>query len=199
MPAVSNLKIQLQGGTSNTYYATWDFKEETKKPTTTTTNITTGSLVSIKSGATYYNGVAIPSWVMNQRWYIMEVRGDRAVLGRNESGTNNIVSPINVRNLNGGTTTTGGGTTEYLKTLDKYEVKWHYDTGNGVWFSGGNSDATQNEKYATYSAPSNALKIRVTVKPVSKTYESNGQQASYWTGTSVSAREMLQMLHRFRV
>lgn len=188
MPAVSNLKIQLQGGTSNTYYATWDFKEETRKPTTTTTSITTGSLVSIKSGATYYNGVAIPSWVMNQRWYIMEVRGDRAVLGRNESGTNNIVSPINVRNLNGGTTTTtGGGTTEYLKTLDKYEVKWHYDTGNGIWFSGGNSDATQNEKYATYSAPSNALKIRVTVKPVSKTYESNGQQASYWTGTSVSA------------
>ena len=67
MPAVSNLKIQLQGGTSNTYYATWDFKEETRKPTTTTTSITTGSLVSIKSGATYYNGVAIPSWVMNQK------------------------------------------------------------------------------------------------------------------------------------
>ena len=193
MPAVSNLKIQFQSGTNNTYYATWDFNEETKKPSTTYSSVAVGNLVSIKAGATYYNGVAIPSWVMNQRWYVMEVRGDRAVLGRNESGTNNIVSPINVHNLNGGSTTTGGGTTEYLKTLDHYEVKWHYDTGNSVWFLGGTSNATQDEKYATYNAPENALKIKVTVKPVSKTYESNGSQASYWTGTEVSQTYMYEM------
>ena len=100
MPAVSNLKIQFQSGSSNTYYATWNFNEESK--TTTTTSFVAGSLVSIKAGATYYNGVAIPSWVSNQQWYLVEVRGDRAVLGRNASGTNNIMSPINVANLVGG-------------------------------------------------------------------------------------------------
>ena len=186
MPRVSSLQIKLQSGTENTYYATWDFKEETKTSYTTVSSIRVGSLVTIKSGARYYNGVSIPSWVLNDRWYVTQVRGDRAVLGRNQSGSHNIRSPINVNNLNGGTSaSTSTTTTQYLKTLDKYEVKWYYDTGNGVWFNGGSSDTT--DKNATYSSPNNAIKIKVTVKPVSKTYQSNGNQTYYWTGTSVSA------------
>lgn len=186
MPSVSSLQIKLQSGTENTYYATWDFKEETKTSYTTVSSIRVGSLVTIKSGARYYNGVSIPSWVLNDRWYVTQVRGDRAVLGRNQSGSHNIQSPINVNNLNGGTSTsTSTTTTQYLKTLDKYEVKWYYDTGNGVWFNGGSSDTT--DKNATYNSPNNAIKIKVTVKPVSKTYQSNGNQTYYWTGTSVSA------------
>ena len=187
MPAVSNLKIQLQGGTSNTYYATWDFDEGSK--ITTATSLVAGSLVTIKAGATYYNGVAIPSWVSSQQWYLTEVRGDRAVLGRNKSGTNNIMSPINVANLVGGV----GGGSNYLQTLDHYEVKWHYDTGNGVWFLGTSTTTTHEEKYSTYSAPENALKIRATVKPVAKTYESNNQQVPYWTGTDTYATYMYEM------
>ena len=157
MPSVSNLKIRIQSGTSNTYYASWDFNEETKSPSTTVTSIRNGSLVTIKPGSRYYNGVAIPSWVMSDRWYIVQIKGDRAVLGRNQSGSHNIMSPIHVNNLNGVATRSGRATTQYLNTLDKYEVKWYYDTGNGVWFSGGSSDTT--EKNATYSSPNNALKI----------------------------------------
>ena len=192
MPSVSNLKIRIQSGTSNTYYASWDFNEETKTSSTTVSNIRTGGLVSIKPGSRYYNGVAIPSWVLADRWYVVQVKGDRAVLGRNQSGSHNIMSPIHVNNLNGATTTsTTTTTTHYLNTLDKYEVKWYYDTGNGVWFSGGSSDTT--EKNATYSSPANALKIKVNVKPVSKTYNSNGNEVYYWTGTSVSTEYSFEM------
>ena len=187
MPKVSNLTIKIQSGTTNTCFASWDFKEETKS-TTTNSGIRAGDLVSIKSGvgATYYNGVAIPSWVMNDQWYIIQVtNGDRAVLGKNKSGSHNIVSAISTRYLTGGS---GGGTTttttEYTKTLDHYTVTWHYDSGDGVWFSGGESDT--KEKNATYSAPTNANRIRVTVKPVAQTHEVNNQQVSYWNGTSVS-------------
>lgn len=77
---------------------------ETPKPTTTTTATTTsgvkkGDLVSIKSGAKYYNGKAVPSWVAAQKWYVDSVSGDRAVINKNEKGTNAISSAINVAYL----------------------------------------------------------------------------------------------------
>lgn len=186
MAKVSNLAITLQNGTDNTYYASWDFTETTKSPTVSSSAITKGSLVSIKAGATYYNGVAIPSWVMNDQWYVTQVSGDRAVLGKNASGSNNIQSPINTKYLTvAGSSSGSSSTTESLtKTLDHYAVVWYYDTGNGIWFEGSTSD-TKN-KYSTYSPPSNALKIKVTVKPVSQTYKSNNQDVSYWTGENVS-------------
>ena len=45
-------------------------------------------------------------WVINDVWYVDEINGDRVVLGRNQSNTRNIQSPINVRYLSkvGGTT-----------------------------------------------------------------------------------------------
>lgn len=61
MVTVKNLTIAKQSG-SNTHYATWSFSGGT---VVTSGSIKVGSLVTIKSGATYYNGVAIPSFVMN--------------------------------------------------------------------------------------------------------------------------------------
>lgn len=177
MAKVTNLSIKLQTGSNGTYFASWDFNETTKS--TTSSSVKVGSLVTIKSGATYYNGVSIPSWVMNDKWYIMEVNGDRAVLGKNASGTHDIVSPINTKYLETGGTTT----TVSANTLDHYTVKWYYDTGNGVWFSAGSSDV--KEKNATYNPPENAIKFRVSVTPVSKTYKVNDKDTSYWTGTAV--------------
>ncbi len=177
MPSVSNLKVKQQTG-STTYYATWDFNETSN--VVVSSGFKAGDLVTIKSGATYYNGTSIPSWVMSDSWYLIEAIGDRAVLGRNPSGTHNIVSPINVNYLNG-----GGTTTVSTQTLDHYEVKWYYDTGDSVWFEAGSSNVTS--KQSTYSAPSNALKIQCTVTPVSKTREVNGNEMSYWNGSSQSA------------
>ena len=165
MASVKNLTIGLQSGTTNTHYATWEFSSST----TTSTNssvVKVGSLVSIKSGATYYNGASIPNWVKEQNWYIEYLKGDRAVLGQNEAKTNDITSPINVKNI----TVVGSSesTTVDASTLDHYEVKWYYDSGDGVWFSSGTNNVEETQ--ATYSTPSNAIKIKVSVKPVSKTH-----------------------------
>lgn len=61
---------------------------------------------------------------------------------------------------------------------DYYKVKWWYDTGDGVWFVGSESNTT--ERHATYNAPANAVRVSFQVKPVSKTYEVNDKTVYYW-------------------
>lgn len=179
MAKVSNLAIKVQSGTNNTAYATWVFNSTV---TTSNPSVRVGSWVRIKSGSRWYNGVGIDSWVFNHEWKVIQLNGSRAVLNENRSGSNHIMSPIHVNNL---TNTAGGTTTVTENTVDHYTVKWAYDSGDGVWFDGGSSDV--KGKVATYSIPSNALRVRVTVTPVSKTREVNGKQTSYWSGSGVSA------------
>ena len=183
MPKVKNLKIELQNG-STQYFASWEFDQETRN-TVATTSIQAGDLVTIKSGATWYNGAAIPDWVMSDSWYILEITGDRAVLNQNKDRSNEIMSPINVSYLNGrgGSTTTT--TTTDPSTLDYYEVHWWYNTGNTPWFDGGSSNVEITN--ALYSAPDNAIKTKVVVTPVAKTYKVDNDDVYYWTGTAVEA------------
>lgn len=188
MASVSNLNIAKQAN-SDQYYASWTFGQtsggsgsgsgsDNKVPKK-------GDWVTIKqnSGATWYNGASIPDWVYSKQWLVIQVTGDRAVLGKDSTGSYNIQSAINVKYLSGGTGTGSGVSGDGVSAdqVDHYEVKWYYDTGDGTWFSGTSSNTEDTN--STYSPPSNALKIRVTVKPVSKTYTSNGKEVSYWTGT----------------
>ena len=187
MAQVTGLAINFQQGSNNTYYATWTFN----LPTTTTSsgNITKGSLVTIKSGATWYNGVAISSWVFGQKWFVTQVKGDRAVLGKNLSGSNNINSPINVKYLVPSGDTRAIARANDLTgpdTFDHFEVNWFYDSGDGVWFDGGSTNTTLTN--AVYSAQDNALAIKVSVKPVAKTRTVNNKETPYWTGTSVETK-----------
>lgn len=188
MPKVSNLIIKLQTGTDGTYYASWDFKEDVKNDTSkpsSSSSIKPGVLVTIKSGAKYYNGVSMPSWVMSDKWKVVQVSGDRAVLGKNASGTHDIQSPVNVKYLTLAKSKTATPAADSIvKTLDHYSVHWYYDSGNGVWFDGGSSDVKL--KNATYNPPSNAIRIKVNVKPVSKTHKVNDKDVHYWTGTTVT-------------
>lgn len=62
---------------------------------------------------------------------------------------------------------------------EHYEVKWMYATGDGIGFIGDKS--TTDEKQSTYSAPENATHVAFYVKPISKTYEKNDSEVSYWT------------------
>lgn len=62
---------------------------------------------------------------------------------------------------------------------EHYRVIWYYDTGDSVWFIG--SDSTTKDKQSTYNAPTNAKRIRVKVKPISKTRKVNNKETSYWT------------------
>lgn len=101
MAKVSNLKVQLQAGTSNTVFASWDFAdpEASSGGSGGGGSVSVGSWVRVKSGATWYNGAAIPSFVYNYRWKVIEINGDRAVINDSDSGGFRICSPINVNNL----------------------------------------------------------------------------------------------------
>lgn len=191
MAKISNLAINLQTDSSNTYYATWKFNEKSKA-TSPSGSIKVGSLVSVKSGAKWYNGVSISSWVFSDQFYVASLSGDRAVLGKNKSGTNNVQSAINTKYL---TVVSGakasGDSTVADNTLDHYAIKWYYDTGDDVWFVGQSSDETV--KQSTYSPPENAINIKVKVKPVSKKYKKNGKDTSYWSGEWVSKTHKLSL------
>lgn len=69
---------------------------------------------------------------------------------------------------------------------NNYQIKWEYNTGDGVWFIG--SESTVTAKQSTYSAPSNAKSVRFRVKPVSKTKKVNNKDVSYWTASWSDAK-----------
>lgn len=65
---------------------------------------------------------------------------------------------------------------------EKYEVEWDYYTANNQWFIGSHSSVEHTSIQAsTYNPPDNATVIRFRVKPISKTYEQDNKQVSYWT------------------
>lgn len=184
---VSDLSIKLQTGTDSTYLATWNFDPNFTVTHTTywSGGIKVGDWVKVKSGSRWYNGASIPSFVFDEWWKVYELIGSRAVINDSWSGTYHIMSPINVNNLQGENDSGGSSTeSETVNALDHYEVKWAYDSGDGIWFDGGSSDVTT--KYSTYNGPANAIKIRVTVKPVAKTRKVNGEDTPYYTGSAVS-------------
>ena len=73
---------------------------------TAASGIQTGVMVSLAPDAVYYTGKGMPDWVKNDRWIVKSISGDRAVLGKNESGTHEINSPVNtgyLKVVSGGT------------------------------------------------------------------------------------------------
>lgn len=69
---------------------------------------------------------------------------------------------------------------------ENYQVRWYYDTGDGVWFVG--NDSTTTYKQSTYGYPSNAKRIKFTVKPISKKRKVNNKETSYWTASWSTAK-----------
>lgn len=189
---VKNLTVALQAGTDNVAYAKWEHPVSTVTTTTSTSsgNVKVGSLVSIKAGATYYNGVSVPDWVRNQKWYVYSISGNRVVINKNESGTNAIMSPIDVKYLTTGSSSSSSSSTtteEKVSNIDHYEVIWRYKTSDGVVFAGSTSDVDYYDPLtSTYNIPSNATTVTCYVRPHSKTYESNGTEKTYWTGSWIS-------------
>lgn len=58
-----------------------------------------GDLVTINPGAKWYKGQSIKLSCISDQWYIMQVKGDRAVLGMNLAETRNICSPIHTSDI----------------------------------------------------------------------------------------------------
>lgn len=71
----------------------------TAKPVVNDNAVDEGDIVAISANAKYYDGTEIPGWVKNKNWYVDEVNGDRAVVGKSEDQLNSINSPINVKYL----------------------------------------------------------------------------------------------------
>lgn len=59
-----------------------------------------GTIVSIQSGATYYEtDTAVPVWVLKLNWKVKSISDTRAVLGESEDGNSAINSPIDTKYL----------------------------------------------------------------------------------------------------
>jgi len=72
---------------------------------------------------------------------------------------------------------------------DKYEVRWYYATGDGVYFRGSTNDVDYQNN--TYDAPSNATKVKVKIKPIAKKHKVNKKEVSYWTAEWSSYKEFV--------
>ena len=59
---------------------------------------------------------------------------------------------------------------------DHYQVKWEYDTGQGGWRIG--SDGDSNYKQSEYSAPEQAKKVKISIKPIAQNKSNN---KPYWS------------------
>lgn len=66
-------------------------------------------------------------------------------------------------------------------TLSHYEVKWFYDTGQGIWFEG--SSSTTENRNTTYSPPANATRLKFQCKPVALNHRVNDQDVAWWTAS----------------
>ena len=67
---------------------------------------------------------------------------------------------------------------------DKYEVRWFYETGNGVKFTGSSSSvevADNSNPQSLYTIPDNAKVVSFQVKPIAKTHKVNNNDVYYWT------------------
>lgn len=53
-----------------------------------------GDTVKLAGDAVYYDGSRMPEWVKQDRWIVAAVKGDKAVIDYNESGTHAICSSV---------------------------------------------------------------------------------------------------------
>lgn len=90
--------------------------------TTSSSNVKKGDLVTIASNATYYTGGNIPDWVKQDKWYVSEIKNDRAVLGLNQAKNRNIQSPVSTKFLSVVNTTSNTTTNTTTKTFKSYTM-----------------------------------------------------------------------------
>jgi ribosomal protein L24 len=95
---VEEKKEEVKEGTKVEEKTETETKVEEKVEETTST-IKAGDLVTVKSGATWYSGGKVSSWILAKKWYVLQVNGDRAVINKSEDGSQSIMSPINVSYL----------------------------------------------------------------------------------------------------
>ena len=123
------------------------------------------------------NGITNPDYIVVGQ--VLRLTADAPTTSTTAS---TLKATIKVFGLQSNTDRTVYATWSWSKgNVDTYQVKWHYATGDGVWFIGEDSDTKDTQ--SIYTAPSNATKVKFTVKPVSKKHKVNGKETAYWTAS----------------
>lgn len=132
-------------------------------------NTTVNNLVKL-------NNITDPDYIVVGQ--VLVVSGNAVTVKKNTTSRANVT----VFGLQSNTDRTVYATWTWDKSnTQHYQVKWCYDTGDGVWFVG--DDTTTTNKQSLYTAPANAVRVKFNVKPVSKTRTVNKKQTSYWTAS----------------
>lgn len=120
------------------------------------------------------NDITDPDYIVVGQ--ILVISGDKAP--SSETATHAVT--IKAFGLQSNTDRTVYVTWDWLReNTENYRVLWYYDTGDGVWFVG--SDTTSTFKQNTYSAPENAKKVRVKIRPIARKRTVNDKETAYWT------------------
>ena len=118
--------------------------------------------------------------------------------GGSSTGSNRNTSNkarIEYLGLQAGTDRTLYVTWSWSRTSTKsYKVSWYYSTGNNIWFTGAtnnnevDSNHPSDSRQSTYTAPSNAYKVKVIVRPIAKTGKVNNKETLKWTASDSTAK-----------
>lgn len=74
-------------------------KTAAKEPAAPAGTLQPGDIVSLVPNAVYDTGKAMPDWVLQDKWIVKSINGERVVIDRNVSGSRAICSPVNVKYL----------------------------------------------------------------------------------------------------
>lgn len=144
------------------------------------------SEIAVKYGTTVKNLVELnniknPDYIVVGQ--VLKLSGTASTVPANTTSKPNIL----LFGLQSNTDRTVYATWSWDKSnTDHYQVKWYYDTGDNVWFVG--HDSTVTDKQSIYNAPTNATRVKFTVKPVSKKHKVNNRETSYWTASWSTAK-----------
>ena len=91
---LDNAKRACQEG-----YSVFDVNGKAVYTSGTAKEIAVGSTVSISKDAVYYNGAAIPAWVLAKKWIVLSVSGNRVVIDKSADGQSSIYSAVEKKYL----------------------------------------------------------------------------------------------------
>lgn len=100
-------------------------------PGSQTGSITKGCVVKI-TGTKYYSGQAIPLWVLNEKWVVLSVSGDRVVINKSENGKYAIMSPVKLSDLS---LVSGGASAPWVPAVGDtviFKGTKHYTSANAT-------------------------------------------------------------------
>jgi len=70
-----------------------------RRITATTNGVHVGALVRIQKNASYWNGLEVERWYRYHLWYVTSLEGNKATLGKDESGKYKMRIPISTNFL----------------------------------------------------------------------------------------------------